>query len=166
MASKDDSKFVKYGQEGIWYSPEGAPLLNLRADSPERAKYDFLLEFRKSFNVGRACAAAGVTRATVYNWRYKDEQFAQAWEEAKEAIIDAVEANLFDIALDKGENGRTRVMASFGLLNAHRAGYARKDVGSGQPTQINFIIGPKPDETPKQLPPVAGDEIVIVDDSD
>lgn len=42
-------------------------------------------------NVSRACEAVDITRMTAYGWRRDDEDFAKAWDQAKEIGMDALE---------------------------------------------------------------------------
>jgi len=41
-------------------------------------------------NVSRACQTIGITRATAYNWRDADPEFAQRWDDAVEAGTDTI----------------------------------------------------------------------------
>jgi hypothetical protein len=47
----------------------------------------FLASLASTGNVGLSVSAAGVGRSTVYEWREKDEGFAQEWENALKAGI-------------------------------------------------------------------------------
>lgn len=42
-------------------------------------------------NVGKACAAAGISRYTAYLWRNKHEEFAEAWDLAMRVGVTALE---------------------------------------------------------------------------
>lgn len=42
-------------------------------------------------NVHKACLAIGIDRRTAYNWRNKDADFAQAWDDAAEDGVDQLE---------------------------------------------------------------------------
>ena len=46
-----------------------------------------------------AAQAAGVSRNTVYRWRQEDFAFAEAWSEAHENAVDAVENVVYHRAL-------------------------------------------------------------------
>ena len=52
----------------------------------------FLASLASTGNVGLSVSAAGVGRSTVYDWREKDEGFAQEWESALGAAADVLEA--------------------------------------------------------------------------
>lgn len=55
-------------------------------------KSKFIEALRADPNVSRACEVAGVSRTAAYAHREKDPEFRQAWDDADEAAIDAVEA--------------------------------------------------------------------------
>lgn len=42
-------------------------------------------------NVARACEAVDIARMTAYTWRDEDEEFAAAWDQAKQIGLDALE---------------------------------------------------------------------------
>ena len=44
---------------------------------------------------GEAARAIGVTRATVYNWRRDDPEFAEMWAAARDELGDEAESQLF-----------------------------------------------------------------------
>jgi len=51
----------------------------------------FCAALAETCNVGRACAAVGISRQTAYNWREADPDFALAWERAMKAGLLALE---------------------------------------------------------------------------
>lgn len=51
----------------------------------------FCAALAETCNVGRACAAVGISRQTAYNWREADADFALAWERAMKAGLLALE---------------------------------------------------------------------------
>lgn len=53
-------------------------------------------------SVSAAAQAAGVHRATAYKEREKDPEFAAAWDEAEEIMVDAVEAAVLQEAAIMG----------------------------------------------------------------
>ncbi len=67
-----------------------------RAELAEREtagnKAAFLAEFAERGIVTHACQAAGVSHSVVYDWYGKDDEFASAWDEAKEQATDELEA--------------------------------------------------------------------------
>ncbi len=62
----------------------------------------FLLCLRKTGNVSRACAAAGISRGTAYRWKANDEGakegegdgFSSRWEEVVAAYVDELETEV------------------------------------------------------------------------
>jgi hypothetical protein len=80
-----------------------------RSDTPTRAprrrtrpkawQPAFLIAFRNSGNVRAAAQAAGVSRSEVYLARIRDTGFADAWDEAAEEAVDAIEARARQLAL-------------------------------------------------------------------
>lgn len=57
----------------------------------QRAREVFLAELAQRGNVSAAAEAAGLARATFYEYRSADPDFAAAWDEALETAIDAME---------------------------------------------------------------------------
>jgi hypothetical protein len=55
-------------------------------------KEAFLAALAKLGNVSDAARKAKVPRRTVYNWREDDPDFAEAWAEAEDIAVDALEA--------------------------------------------------------------------------
>jgi hypothetical protein len=51
----------------------------------------FCAALAETCNVGRACAAVGISRQTAYVWREGDADFAKAWEQALKAGLTALE---------------------------------------------------------------------------
>lgn len=51
----------------------------------------FCAALAETCNVGRACAAVGISRQTAYNWREADADFAVAWEKAMKVGLLALE---------------------------------------------------------------------------
>ena len=62
----------------------------------------FLMCMRKTGNVSRSCAAAGISRATAYRWKANDEGakdgegdgFSLRWEEVVSAYVDELETEV------------------------------------------------------------------------
>jgi AcrR family transcriptional regulator len=84
------------------------------AKSTNRARETFLAELRATGNISHSARCAGVDRKTVYNWRDKDAEFAEAWEDAEETAIDQLEKVARDRAIDSSD----RMLEI--LLKAHR----------------------------------------------
>lgn len=74
----------------------GAPPTVRTDDARER----FLTALTVSCNVTTACKAAGIGRQTAYMWRKEDEGFAEAWADALEEAVDALEQEAWRRAHD------------------------------------------------------------------
>jgi len=68
-----------------------------------------------------ACERAGISRKTAYQWRERDEEFRQRWEEALADGIDVLEAQ----AHARARNGSDRLL-EFLLKNLRRRVYGDK----------------------------------------
>lgn len=55
---------------------------------------------RKGHTPAEAAAAAGVSRATLFNWKRDDQNFAAAWLEAVEEGTDRIEAEAYRRAVE------------------------------------------------------------------
>lgn len=75
-----------------------------RTPKNARARKDwapaFLAALERSGMVSEAARAAGVGRRTAYDRRERDEQFAQAWDEALEAATEELEQEAVRRAMD------------------------------------------------------------------
>lgn len=58
--------------------------------TPEKA-IAFLAVLSETCNVGKACEGAGIGRATAYEWREDDPDFAEAWDKALKIGVTALE---------------------------------------------------------------------------
>jgi hypothetical protein len=99
-----------------------------KSRGPERAaerakeKLRFLELLAAGSSVIRAAAAVDVARRTLYEWRAKDPEFAQAWDEAWEQGTDFLE----QIALDRAEKGSDLLLIF--LMKGRRPGRYRDNV--------------------------------------
>ena len=75
----------------------------------------FLVELAKFGSVRLACNVAGVSRSSVYTWRYEDKDFAFAWDMAEEAATDVLEEEARSRAIE----GQSDTMLMF-LLKSLR----------------------------------------------
>ena len=89
--------------------PKGKPA---RTD---RARELFLDTLRLSCNVSASARAAGIGRATAYQWRDADPDFAEAWKEAESEAVDSLE----QVAWDRATDGQSDRMLEI-LLKGHR----------------------------------------------
>lgn len=60
----------------------------------------FLEAFAQTANVSYACEVAGTTRRSAYNWREKDKDFSDKWDEAYETAVDRMEEAARSRAVD------------------------------------------------------------------
>ena len=86
-------------------------------DKSDRQKKRFIDALTTHGTVRHAAQAAGVSRNTVYRWRQEDFDFAEAWYEAHENAVDAVESVMYQQAV----GGNT--LAGIFYLKAHRPIY-------------------------------------------
>lgn len=70
-----------------------------RSETSETAKRDwhqtFIEGFEDSGLVNEACRLAGIGRATAYRHRQADEDFALAWHDAEEKLVDQMEREAY-----------------------------------------------------------------------
>lgn len=77
-------------------------------------KKEFLLALRRTRDVGKACAACAVGRRTVYDWKHKDQGFADDWAVAlspPDPVV-ALAATVEAIAHDPLADPRERIRAA------------------------------------------------------
>lgn len=60
-------------------------------EANDLAKAIFIAALAEAMTITIAAEVAGIDRKTAYNWREKDEEFAQAWDAALEAGTDRLE---------------------------------------------------------------------------
>jgi hypothetical protein len=114
-----------------------------RRTRPKAWQAAFLIAFRNSGNVRAAAQAAGVSRSEVYLARTRDASFAEAWDEAAEEAVDAIEARARQLALA----GDTRLLMFF-LQHLRPAVYGerlRVDVAS-EARRIARQLGGSPED--------------------
>src|SRR5438874_2361619 len=70
----------------------------------------FIAALSKTPSVKHACQMAGIVRTTAYEWRRKDAEFAERWQQAIEASVDQVEARAFKLALEGEDNVAANLM--------------------------------------------------------
>lgn len=125
-----------------------------RLDLPEvkkEAKEAFLRGLRDRGAVAHACEVAGICRATAYNWRKDDEEFAAAWDKAVEESIELLEASVYERARQKD------TLAAIFLLKAarpekYRDRYEHQLTGpGGGPIQVSRVAGLSDEELDKML---------------
>src|SRR5262245_48741976 len=68
-----------------------------------RARAAFLAFLAETGNVSEAARAAGIGRRTAYHWKKTDEVFAEAWDDAEQALVDRLEQVARERAIDGSE---------------------------------------------------------------
>lgn len=63
-------------------------------------KKKFLEVLREQANVSQACRAVDIPRTVAYDEKERDSEFAEQWEQAREAAIDRLEAEAWRRAHD------------------------------------------------------------------
>ncbi len=71
-----------------------------RSKSREDRKTKFLAARKFGASVVQAARWAGVPRATAYRWRQRDPEFAQAWEDPEDHVLQSLEFEAFKRAID------------------------------------------------------------------
>lgn len=95
------------------------PPVRRRAAAVKRLRLEerrgaFLEALAKYGVVKHACEASGMSRKTVYDWRSRDEEFAEQWREALESACDTLEEAARERAISRSD---TLIMF---LLRAYR----------------------------------------------
>jgi 20S proteasome alpha/beta subunit len=86
-------------------------------DKRDRQKKKFIAALTVHGTVYHAAQAAGISRQTAYRWQRDDPEFADAWDEAHDNAVDAVESTIYQQAI----GGNT--LAAIFYLKAHRPIY-------------------------------------------
>lgn len=96
----------------------------------------FLAEFERQGRVTKACEAAGVGRSHVYRERQRTEEFALAWSDVEQQLIDRLEEEGMRRALE----GSDRLLEFF--LRCRRSsvyGDRRQVEHSGKVTMADLV---------------------------
>jgi 20S proteasome alpha/beta subunit len=86
-------------------------------DKRDSRKKRFIAALTAQGTVYHAAQAAGISRQTAYRWQRDDLEFAEAWDEAMDNAVDAVESSIYQQAI----GGNT--LAAIFYLKAHRPKY-------------------------------------------
>lgn len=97
-------------------------------------------------NIGKACAYLEIRRERVRKWETLDSDFAARKDAIRQAHIDGIESNLFEIAEDPEQPGGARVAASKLILEAYRRETYKPDNTGGQTNQIVINLFKKPED--------------------
>lgn len=119
----------------------------------DESKQEFLKVLKANAGILQpACEAFGISRATAWNWRKADPDFAAACEQIMEEVIDFAESKLYQNIKD-GDNAS---IFFFLKCKAKHRGYVEKSELSvsgdpnGAPIQITGKVLPQPEqEAPK-----------------
>lgn len=95
----------------------GRQAATLATTAKQREK--FLETLSKTLNVTKSAKAAGIPRATVYDWRGKWASFREAWEEAKAEGVDFLLEQFRDITEDPDTPAKDRLGGIKFLLQIH-----------------------------------------------
>jgi hypothetical protein len=119
-------------------------------------KDQFVTELLAHGNVHRACVACGVSRRTALTARDNDALFANAWAEALQSHIDAVEQSVLEQARDNTQ--KAQILAIFYLKSNKREVYGEQvhhDVAVHHDVVVELfrragsqLAGPKYDDIP------------------
>jgi hypothetical protein len=125
--------------------PKSKPLGNWTAG--------FLESYRRLGNISSACAAAAVSRATVYRQRAARADFAALMDEAREQAVEAMEAEAWRRAVEGvpdfklGKNGEEIPMRRYSdtllifLLKAAKPEKYRERLAlSGDPSGFSVVV--------------------------
>jgi hypothetical protein len=123
-------------------------------EARQDAKAQFLTALQATMSVTHAARAAGISRKTAYRWRDEDQEFAEAWAEAREAAIDDLEASAFEQA----KSGKSPALVIY-LLKCHRPERYREP-GRGRST--THTGRPVPSDAPT-LESIFGEELADLD---
>jgi hypothetical protein len=105
-------------------------------------KAAFIAALRADFAIAPAAKRAGVSRSTVYMWRAEDDDFAEAWDDAREAAVDVLERTLYKRAI------RHDTVAGIFLLKGARPHIYRdryEVTGPGGGPLISVVLRPDED---------------------
>lgn len=109
-------------------------------------KKAFLEELRQRYSVYHACLAAKVGRTTVYEWRDEDPAFAAAWEEALEDAMDALEASVYERAME-GDTTLSIFVLKGGKPDRYKERTSTELTGAGgKDLRVEFVSPEKPGE--------------------
>ncbi len=106
---------------------------------PERAE-GFLLAVAAGLPVSAAAVLAGVSRRTLYYQRAHDPEFAEQWEDAREASLGQVESRMESIALQGEPGSMATVRAAEALVRIRqREPKARERATNAEPNRPLII---------------------------
>lgn len=84
----------------------------MTAAQRKEAKDLFIEYLKRDHNISFACEYAGISRKTAYQWREKDSQFADQWEQAVDRAKDIARSSIYQ----RGILGWNETVVSMGQL--------------------------------------------------
>ena len=88
-----------------------------------KKKKAFLEIYEKTFgNISASCKQTNISRQTFYDWKKKDELFAERESEIKEGLLDFAETQLYSAI----RNGRTAELIFFLKTKGRERGYSEQ----------------------------------------
>ena len=97
----------------------------------DKKRATFLASLEEGNSVARAASDAGVGRATAYEWRAAEPDFAKAWDDAVETGTDALE----DEAIKRAKNGSDTLLIF--MLKARRPEKCKERISSDHRVKVN-----------------------------
>jgi hypothetical protein len=118
---------------------------------------DFISRLSETANVTAACRQADIGLRTAYDWRGKNADFAEAWDDAIDECIDTVELDLLDRVLGRKPSNAAQNIAIFFWLKAmrpekYRDFYDANKLATALAAQLNGAIGARAPLTPPAQP--------------
>ena len=83
-----------------WTASARVTVATAQVATREEAQTKFLEALADGHTATKAAGIAGVARASLYNWREQDEEFAEAWNHAVISGTDVLEDEAFDRAVN------------------------------------------------------------------
>ena len=83
----------------------------------------FLAKLGEVYGTTVAAEAVGINRNSVYNWCRRYPAFREAFEDAKEAVLDKIEASFAQAATETHEGNKMGFLAGIALLKSPRPEY-------------------------------------------
>lgn len=109
---------------GQHLTPRGAAL----------AKRQFLQTLTETCNIAESCRAAQIARKTAVAWRQTDADFSDAWNDALDAGLDALEQT----ARERAHSGSDLLLMF--LLKAHRPDTYRETVNHQASGEVRVVF--------------------------
>ena len=99
-----------------------------------QGKLKFLKAHEGGATVAEAARCAGIHRSTVYRWREQDPEFAMAWDEARQKLVEDLEMEAYKRAID----GSDRMLIF--LLKAYKPDTYNEKTQQGRSSAIGLTL--------------------------